>query len=211
MTRIIDITVPISPDLIVWPGDPGVEIQRDRSIAEGSSCNVSRYSFGSHTGTHVDPPLHFIDGAASIDELPLDALIGPAYVAHFPGKNSISADDLEMANIPQIERLILKTDNSHFWPPKPGDTFREDFAHLSPDGAKWVVDHRIKLIGIDYLSIQQFKIGISETHLILLSDSVVILEGVDLTHVEPGKYQLICLPLKVLGGDGSPARAVLIK
>lgn len=210
MPIILDITVPISAGMVVWPGDPQVEIEPVARIAEGSTCNISRVCFSNHIGTHVDPPLHFIDGAGTVDNLPLDALIGPAYVAHIPNRNAISADDLQSANIPRTERLLLKTDNARFWPPQ-DSVFHEDFVHITPDAARWVVERGIRLIGIDYLSIQQFNAPTPDTHITLLYKGVVILEGVDLSKVEPGEYQLICLPLKIANGDGAPARAVLVR
>lgn len=210
MGKIIDITVPIIPGLLTWPGDPPISIEPTSRIADGAICNMSRISFGSHAGTHVDPPLHFIDKAQSVDELPLDALIGPAWVAHFPDKQAVGSADLEAAGIPQVERLILKTDNSKFWPPNDG-VFREDFVYLAPDGAEWVVKRGIRLVGTDFLSIQQYKAPTNATHLALLGNGVVVVEGLDLTQVEPGAYELICLPLKVAGGDGAPMRAVLVR
>ncbi len=205
--RILDVTLPIRPDMVVWPGDAAVRVEQVRSQAEGDRANVSAIHMGLHTGTHVDAPCHFIDGAASVDSLALDALIGPAWVADLGAAGAIAAEDLARAAIPEnAQRLLLKTRNGRLWAE---DAFRADFAHLTPDAARWVVDHGIRLVGVDYLSVEAFG-GDGATHEILLGAGVVVVEGLNLSEAAQGWYGLYCLPLKVLGGDGAPARVVLI-
>lgn len=202
---IYDVTASVHPAMPVYPGDPEVAVERVSSIAGGSSANVSIYRLGSHTGTHVDPPLHFIEGGMAVDELPLDVLIGPALVVE-SGRGVIDREFLESAGIGGASRVIFKTGNSGLMAKA---RFHEDFTHLSPDAAAYLVELGVRLAGIDYLSIERFKSPDHEVHKTLLGAGVVVLEGLDLSGVKPGEYELICLPLKVKGGDGAPARVVL--
>jgi arylformamidase len=205
---IYDITVPVRSGMPVYEGDPGIEIQPWSALAKGDSANVSFLHFGAHTGTHVDAPAHFIEGARKIDALSLEALIGPARVIRVPDELSeIDPDFLAACDLDQVERVIFHTRNSSFW----REGFRKDFTHLLPEAAKVLVDREVKLVGIDYLSIEKFHSGHHRTHLTLLSKDVVIVEGLDLSEVAPGDYELICLPLKIAdgAGDGAPARVVL--
>lgn len=205
---IYDITVPIRSGMPVYEGDPGIEIQPWSALAKGDSANVSFLHFGAHTGTHVDAPAHFIEGARKIDALSLEALIGPARVIRVPDELSeIDPDFLATCDLDQVERVVFHTRNSSFW----REGFRKDFTHLLPEAAKVLVDREVKLVGIDYLSIEKFHSGHHRTHLTLLSKNVVIVEGLDLSEVAPGDYELICLPLKIAdgAGDGAPARVVL--
>jgi len=205
---IYDITVPIRSGMPVYEGDPGIEIQPWSALAKGDSANVSFLHFGAHTGTHVDAPAHFIEGTRKIDALSLEALIGPARVIRVPDEVSeIDPDFLAACDLNQVERVIFHTRNSSFW----REGFRKDFTHLLPEAAKVLVDREVKLVGIDYLSIEKFHSGHHRTHLTLLSKDVVIVEGLNLSDVAPGDYELICLPLKIAdgAGDGAPARAVL--
>jgi arylformamidase len=208
--RIIDISVPISNDMHVYPGDPGIDIQPASKIADGASSNSSRLNFGSHTGTHIDAPRHFIEGRLSVDELPLHVLVGKAYVAEVTATERVTPRDLEGAGIPKgTQRILLKTINSKLiWRSK---SFRQDFVHLAEESAKWLLDRDVQLVGIDYLSIEQFHSPTHRVHLDLLNANVVILEGLNLNGVAPGEYTLCCLPLKIKGGDGAPARAVLLE
>lgn len=205
--RIYDVSLPIRSGMVVWPGDADVVVETVRSQADGSRANVSAARLGLHTGTHVDAPCHFITGAAGVDSLALDALIGAAWVAELPTDGPVTVQDLARDGIPdEAQRLLLKTRNSTLWA-RPG--FCPDFAHLTPDAARWVVDRGIRLIGVDYLSVEAFT-GDGSTHEILLGAGVVVLEGLNLSEVSSGWYTLYCLPLKVLGGDGAPARVVLV-
>ncbi len=202
---IYDISLPISNDLPVWPGDPTVRIVRDDSLPA-----VSEITLSSHTGTHVDAPAHFIAGGATVDQLPLDALVGPAWVVYLPGPGPITADQLAAADIPDGPiRLLLRTDNSGrnalVW------AFETDFVALAPDAADWLLARGIRLVGIDAPSIEPLITRGDPVHHTLLGAGVVIVENLDLTDVAPGAYRLACLPLRIVGGDGAPARAILIR
>jgi arylformamidase len=205
---LIDISVPVNPKLPVWPGEAQPVITHKLRMSEGADANVTHLAVGSHTGTHIDAPLHFVDGGKTTLEIPLDKLIGLCQVVDLQGKTSITAADLEALRLPEgIQKILFKTDNSRLWA-DPTHPFFEDFCALTADAAQWVVDHGVHLVGIDYLSIQLYHDSF-ETHVILLSNETVIVEGLDLRHVEPGAYRLICLPLKVAGVEGTLARAVL--
>lgn len=196
--------------MVVWPGDPGVEIDLVSRIEEGANANVSHLSLGVHTGTHVDAPFHFIPAGDSLDKVPLDHFIGEAEVIELPGIELITQSDLEkIDSLGHINRVLFKTRNSKIWE-SGGDQFREDFVALSPGAASYLVDLGIKLVGIDYLSIAPYKES-RPTHGVLLGAGVSVLEGLDLSKVSPGRYTLFCLPLKIQGIDGAPARAILVK
>jgi arylformamidase len=205
---IYDITVPVRSGMPVYEGDPGVQIKAWSALANGNSSNVSALSFGAHTGTHVDAPAHFIEGARRIDALSLETLIGPARVIRVPDELlGIDSSFLARCDLENVERVLFHTRNSNFW----GEGFRKDFTHLLPEAAEKLVGLGVKLVGTDYLSIEKFHSGHHRTHLALLSNNVVIVEGLNLKDIEAGDYELICLPLKIAegAGDGSPARAVL--
>lgn len=205
---IYDITVPIRSRMPVYEGDPGVDIQPWSALARGDSANVSFLHFGAHTGTHVDAPAHFIEGTRKIDALALEALIGRARVIRVPDDVAeIGPDFLAKCDLDQVERVLFHTRNSSFW----SESFRKDYTHLLPEAAQTLVDLGVKLVGTDYLSIEKFHSGHHRTHLALLSNDVVIVEGLNLSEVAAGDYELICLPLKIAdgAGDGAPARVVL--
>ena len=208
---IYDVTVPLSNELPTYPGDPGIEIGNWRALANGDSANVSVVSFGAHTGTHVDAPAHFIEGASKVESMPLDVLIGEALVVEVP-EDVVTIDEAFVtANVaPGTTRVLFKTRNSAFWEENPPQ-FHSDFTHLDLGAATQLRDQGAKLIGIDYLSIERFKSGTHEVHHALLSQGVVIVEGLRLGDVPAGKYELICLPMRLHSklGDGAPARAVL--
>jgi arylformamidase len=198
-----DVSVPIRHDMPIYDGNPGVELERVSSIANGDPANVSKLTMGAHTGTHVDAPLHFIDGAPGAEGILLDALVGPAVVVDATGVEALGQAELEGLGIPEgAERVLLKTRNSELWA---RTDFTRDFLRLDGSGARFVVERGIRTIGIDYLSI-----GDREAHRELLGAGVVPVEGLDLREIEPGPYTLICLPLDVVGSDGGPARAVLL-
>lgn len=211
MPTYYDVTVPLFNDLPTYPGDPGIEIGEWRSLAKGDSANVSVVSFGAHTGTHVDAPAHFIDGAAKVEDLPLDALIGEALVVEAPQDCLVIDGGFVKAHVPPgTARVLFKTRNSAFWnEPKP--QFHTDFTHLNVEAATLLRDQGAKLVGIDYLSIEKSKSPGHPTHIALLSKGIVIVEGLNLSAVPPGRYELLCLPLKLRSnlGDGAPTRAVL--
>ena len=203
--ELIDITVPVRDGMPVYAGNPEVRLERVQAISRGDEANISRLDFGVHTATHVDAPLHFIDGAAGAESIPLQSMIGPAHVIDATALSAaVSRSALEGLEIPAgAERVLLKTPNSRLWEL---DHFTRDFIRLDESGARFVVEHGLLLIGIDYLSI-----GDAGAHRVLLEAGVVPLEGLDLSRVEPGPYELICLPLKLVGSDGGPARAVLAR
>ena len=207
--RIYDVTVPLSFSLPIYEGDPKVEIETASSIANGDAANVSRMCFGVHSGTHVDAPNHFIEGSRRVHELDLDKLIGRCRVVEI----AASVDAVLPEHLPElsdVERILFKTRGSSFW----NDTsagFRKDFTYISPEAARVIADAGLKLAGIDYLSVEKFGSTDFGAHIALLEKEVVIIEGLDLREVSAGDYELICLPLKYIGGsgDGSPARTIL--
>ena len=206
-TTLIDVTVPVRDDVPVYPGDTPLTVQRVQARAEGASANVSRLECTTHLGTHVDAPVHFIDGAGGVETVPLEALIGPAYVvdATAVGGN-IDAAALAALDIPRTaERLVFRTRNVSLWD-RPH--FVEDFVAMTEDGARALVDRGIRLVGIDYLSIAPYR-NPAPTHEALLRAGVAIVEALDLRRAGPGWYDLTCLPLLLVGVDGAPARVVL--
>jgi arylformamidase len=210
-TRIIDVTLPISPALPVWPGDPAIDIQPLLRIADGGGCNTTRIAFPTHCGTHVDPPKHFFDNGPTLSDLPLDRWVGPCQVVRIPDEVvRIEPTHLQAAGIDRATtRLLLKTGNSTRWDTRP-HAFQSGYAALTRDAARWVVERGIALIGIDYLSFELDDDADHLTHKIILGAGVVAIEALDLRAVEPGFYDLVCLPLKLEGGDGAPARVILL-
>lgn len=210
--RIYDITVTITPgETPTYPGDPGIEVAPWAAIARGDAANVSMLHLGAHTGTHIDAPAHFIEGAPGMDSIPLDALVGQAHVVEVPGDAEAVDESHVASHVPQgAERVLFKTRNSAFWE-NPRGVFREDFTYLAPGAARALVSRGVRLVGFDYLSVEKFKSEDFETHLTLLTKGVVIVEGLDLRAVGAGTYELVCLPLKIVAGsgDGAPARAIL--
>ena len=211
MSEPIDISLPIGPDLLVWPGNPAVEILAIQRMAEGDGADVSELRVGTHTGTHVDPPRHMIDGASGVDRVPLEVLIGPCAVVDARGRRgALGADDLDSLQVPAgADRVLLRTDNSDLWRRMPA-TFPDEYVSLAPEGARWIVEAGIRLVGIDFLGIEQRGTPGHPAHIELLTNGVTIVEGLDLGHVEPGGYLLTVLPLRIIDGDGGPARAVLV-
>ncbi len=205
--RWIDISVPLRDGMVHWPGDAPVRIERVLDLERGDGHTISHLSMGSHTGTHVDAPRHFIKGGTSIENMPLEITNGRARVLEIHHDRSIDLDELAPHGISPGERILFKTRNSSsVWK---SDRFTEDFVCLSEEAARFLAGCRVRLVGIDYLSIGGFEQGGSEIHRILLSAGVWILEGLDLSVVVPGEYELVCLPLKLADGDGAPARAAL--
>jgi len=203
----IDISVPIKENMVHWPGDPAVRIRCRRSIRKGDSCNVSELSLGSHTGTHIDAPRHFFERAQGIDKLALEVLIGPSRVIAIRNAQSITKAELKQCAIRPGERILFKTRNSRKrWMNR---RFDKNFVYLAQDAAQFLVEKKIRLLGIDYLSIGVSSQGGAAVHRLLLGSGVVVIEGLDLSVVEPGKYDLICLPLRLAGADGAPVRAAI--
>jgi len=206
---IYDISLPISGSLIVWPSDPEVKITQTSRLDKGDTATVSRLDLGAHTGTHVDAPCHFVPGGSSVDTLDLNVLMGPALVVHVLEADALSMDVLERLRIPPgTERVLFRTRNSDLWA-RGEREFDEDFVAITEDGAHWLVENGVRLVGIDYLSVAAFGEP-TPTHSVLLRAGVIAVEGLDLSGIAAGVYQFVCLPLKIAGCDGAPARAILI-
>lgn len=210
-SRIIhDISLPISESMVVWPGDSPVIIRQTSQFAEGDDATVSELSLSAHTGTHVDAPAHFIPGGAGVDALDLNVLVGPTFVVEVLEADVITAEVLESLVIPEgIKRLLFKTRNSRYWLQN-SDSFDKDFVALTQDAARSLIIRGIQLVGIDYLSVAPFENGVP-THRELLGAGIVVVEGLNLNGIIPGRYQLAVLPLKINALDGAPARAILIE
>jgi arylformamidase len=202
--EIIDITVPLSDGMVVYDGDPEVHLERVHSIEDGAVANNSRLDFGVHSGTHIDAPVHFIPGAPAAEDLPLEPLLGPVRVVDATGiEGNLDAEALRSLDVPRAERILFKTRNSRLWKL---DHFSPEFVHLTGSGAEELVERGVRLVGLDYLSI-----GDPDAHRALLGARVIAVEGLDLAGVDAGEYELVCLPLKIVGSDGAPARALLIR
>jgi arylformamidase len=205
MSEPIDISVRLHEAMPVWPGSGGFRIGLSKAIGRGDDANVSKLDMDVHCGTHVEGPLHFIDGGAPLESISLAAFVGPADVVHLPDVDAIGP--AELAAVPAgVERLLLRTRNSEAWGREGG--FTRDFVALTTDGARWIAEHGIRLVGVDYLSVQLWG-GDPETHRVLMRAGVTILEGIDLSAVAAGRYRLSCLPLWLAGAEASPVRAIL--
>jgi arylformamidase len=208
--RIWDVSMPVRSGGLVYPGNPPISITLMQSIARGDTANVSRLDLGSHTATHVDAPLHFLAGGAGVDQLPLDVLIGRARLIAFPDDvMRVGEAELRGHDLTGVTRLLIRTRNSA-WLANGDPKFHEDFTHVAPDGAAYLVSIGVRLVGVDYLSVEQFHSAEHRTHRTLLDNGVVIVEGMVLSEPPPGDYDLYCLPMLLAGLDGAPARAVLI-
>ncbi len=207
--RVFDVSVPLRADIPTYLDEPGPELEFRSSLSRGDPMTTTVLSLGSHTGTHVDAPSHFLEGAAAVEGLSTQALVGPARVVEFAGESHITAADLTAMGLPAgSERVLFKTRNGRLWE----DTaFRTDFIALAPDAARALVELGVGLVGIDYLSIERFGPQRYEVHEALLGAGVVVLEGLDLRAVPPGDYFLACAPLNVVGAEGAPARTFLIE
>jgi arylformamidase len=204
----IDISMQIAPGMPHWPGDPDVELAPVAHIGAGDACNVSRICMGTHTGTHIDPPLHYFSGGKSIAEMPLDVGIGPCRVLYIPDVLAISAEHLRPHSPQQGERLLLRTCNSER---DTGEAFRKNFAHLTPDAAQLLADAGVRLVGIDYMSIGSYEADGEDTHRILLGAGLWVIENLVLSGISAGEYEMLCLPLRIAHGDGGPCRAAVRK
>ena len=203
-----DISVTLHNRMPIWPDSPGFKLMPLQNIADGDNSNNSMIQCDLHAGTHVDAPSHFIAGGRTVEQIPLTLLIGTATVVHFEKEPAITAQALAGKGIPEkTKRLLIRTSNSRLWE-QDEPVFEPEFVALTADAASWIVAHGIQLVGIDYLSIQRFR-DPPDTHRILLESGMVILEGLNLHNIDPGRYELICLPLKIQGAEGAPARAIL--
>lgn len=204
----IDVSVPVRDGMVHWPSDPPVRIGLSMSIAGGDAANITEVAMSAHTGTHMDAPRHFIDDAAGIDALPLEATVGPARVIEIGDPQVVTAAELDRHGLDGAERLLLRTRNSeHRWWE---EDFDDGFVHIEPEAAELIAGAGIRAVGVDYLSVGGMESGV-QTHLALLGAGVWIVEGLDLSGIEAGEYELLCLPLRLVGADGAPARALLRK
>jgi arylformamidase len=203
-----DLSLPVSNDTVVYPGNPPIRIEPQQAISKGAGANVSQLSFGSHSGTHVDAPKHFFDDGEGVDLLDLEVLMGPAVLIEIASDvMAVGETHLQRHELKGHTRVLIKTRNSSFIRER---KFKQDYTYLAPDGASYLVSLGVKLVGVDYLSVEQFHSGHHRTHRTLLERDVVIVEGLDLSVPPPGPYELRCLPLRLVGLDGAPARAVLV-
>ena len=203
----IDISVPIYTGMVHWPDNPPVRIERMQDLSRGDSANVSKIELGAHTGTHMDAPRHFLADGAGLDEMPFDATIGLVRVIPITHPRAILPTELEVHNLQAGERVMFRTQNSErCWK---DDRFVEDFVYISAAAAQFLVERQVRTVGIDYLSVGGYVHDGIETHQILLGAGIWLIEGLNLSEVKPGTYELVCLPLRVVGADGAPARAIL--
>lgn len=208
MPSIYDISLPIVNNGLVYPGNPAISVTPQQELSKGASANVSVLSFGSHTATHVDAPKHFFDDGVGVDALPLDVLMGPAVLICVDDNvMSVGEKELRLHELKNHTRVLIKTRNSSF---NRETDFKKDYTYLAPDGAAYLVSLGVKLVGVDYLSVEQFHSGHHQTHRTLLEKGVIIVEGLDLSGPAMGPYELRVLPLRLAGLDGAPARAVLV-
>jgi arylformamidase len=208
---IYDISLTISPNLPIWPGDPALELELIQSIGKGAVVNVTKISASVHLGTHIDAPRHFLEEGRTVEQLPLEVLTGPCYVVQLPdGIEAITSEVLDRTEItPAMKRVLFGTRNSHLWV-KGESQFQTDFVGITEDGAEWLVERGVELVGVDYLSVAPYA-DVIAPHLVLLRQGVIVVEGLNLSGVLRGFYDLYCLPLKIAGCEGAPARAILIQ
>lgn len=208
MGELIDVSVPVAAGMLIYPDDPRPTVDRVSDMERGASSNLSIITMSTHTGTHVDPPLHFVREGAAIDRLPLDVFVGPAHVADLRGASVIDGSALDAAAIPTgIERLLFLTDHSARWGDVPAPSFPEAYAAVTHGGAAWLIERGVRLVGTDFISIEAADDDTFPVHSALLGSGMVIVEGLDLREVPPGPCRFTCLPLKIRDGDGGPARA----
>jgi arylformamidase len=206
-SRLVDVSVVLAPGLATYPGNPEFEITPVKRIASGDSSNNSRLVMGTHTGTHVDAPRHFFDDRPGVESLPLELLIGRARVIDLPHRGGLTETHLAGAGLREDLRILLRTPNSALW--NSHDGFHTEYTYLTEGGAKFLVDQGVKVVGVDYLSVEQFHKAGAPAHHMLLGNGVIIIEGLNLSEADAGQYEMYCLPLRVAGGDGAPARVVL--
>ena len=204
--KLIDVSVPLDANVPTYPGNTPYSLEAVKRIARGDSSNVSTIHLSAHSGTHVDAPRHFFDAAPGTEALPLEMLIGRARVIEITSRKGITADDLDAAHLTEDARVLIKTSNSRLWG---SPEFHPDFVGVTESGAQFLVDHGIKVVGVDYLSVEEFKKPGAPAHHVLLGGGVIVIEGLNLRDVDPGVYEMFCLPLALVGSDGAPARVVL--
>ena len=203
----IDISMPLRNGMVHWPGDPEVDIGLLASIEKGNVCNVTRLAMSAHTGTHMDAPRHFLEHGIAMEQMPLDATVGPCRVVAIKDPQAIRRVELEPLDPQPGERLLFKTINSGRC--HQSEEFFDDFVYLANEGARFLAERKVRTVGVDYISIGGFHHDLVRTHLTILGAGIWVIEGLNLAQVEPGAYELICLPLLIPGADGAPARALL--
>jgi arylformamidase len=206
--KLIDVSVALDTSLPTYPGNTPFSLEAVKRIASGDSSNVSTIHLSVHAGTHVDAPRHFFDSGIGVDALPLEMLCGRTWVIEVTSRKAIAAEDLAAAHLSEDVRVLIKTHNSRLWGTA---EFQKDFVGVTESGAKYLVEHGIKVVGVDYLSVEVFKTPGAPAHHTLLGAGTIVIEGLNLIDVEPAVYDMICLPLRVVGADGAPARVVLRK
>ena len=204
--KLIDVSVPLDANLPSYPGNTPFSLEAVKRIAHGDSSNVSSLHLSAHSGTHVDAPRHFFDNGLGVDRLPLEMLVGRARVIEVTSRSGIGADELAGADLSEDVRVLIKTHNSRLWG---SPEFHRNYAGVTESGAKHLIEHGIKVVGVDYLSVEEFKKPGAPAHRVLLGGGTIVIEGLNLRDVEPGVYEMFCLPLRVVGADGAPARVVL--
>jgi arylformamidase len=204
--KLIDITVPLDSNLPVYPGNTPFTLEPIKRIARGDSSNVSTLHMSAHAGTHVDAPRHFLDDGGGVDALPIELLCGRARVVEITSRRGLGPDDLSESDLSEDIRLLIKTHNSRLWG---SAEFRSDYIGMTEAGARYLVERGVKVLGVDYLSVEEFKTPGAPAHHVLLGGGTIVIEGLNLRDVEPGTYDLFCLPLRIVGADGAPARVVL--
>src|SRR5215204_1089757 len=204
--KLIDVSVPLDAALPTYPSNTPFSLEPMKRMARGESSNVSTLHMSAHGGTHVDAPRHFFDDRPGAEALPLEMLIGRTRVVEVGSRSSISAGDLSAIDLSEDVRLLIKTQNSRLWG---SAQFHSDYVGISESGARHLVDRGIKVVGVDYLSVEQFRAPGAPAHHVLLGAGTIVIEGLNLAGVDPGIYEMICLPLRIVGADSAPARVVL--
>ena len=204
--RLIDVSVPLDAELPTYPHNTPFSLEPIKRIARGDSSNVSTLHMSAHTGTHVDAPRHFFDAGAGTESLALELLMGRARVIEIDSRAGIAAEDLAPIDLSDDIRVLIKTHNSRLWG---SPEFHQDYVGVTDSGAKYLVEHGIKVVGVDYLSVEKFHNPGAPAHHVLLGAGTIVIEGLNLRDVEPGHYEMFCLPLRIVGSDGAPARVVL--
>jgi len=206
--KLIDVTVPIDASLPNYPGNTPFTLEAIKRLARGDSSNVSTLHMSAHTGTHVDAPRHFFDNAPGVEALPLEMMLGRTRVIEISSRSGIGAEQLADLDLSDDVRILFKTSNSRLWG---SPDFHTDYTGVTASGAEHLIAHGIRVVGVDYLSVEEFKKPGAPAHHVLLGGGAIIIEGLNLRDVDPGIYDMLCLPLRVVGADGAPARVVLRK
>jgi arylformamidase len=206
--KLIDVSVPLDDHLPTYPNNMPFTVEPIKRLARGDSSNVSTLHLSAHSGTHVDAPRHFFDDGIGTDALPLEMLLGRTRVIEMTTRKGISAEDLLPIDLSEDVRVLIKTVNSRFWGSR---DFHTDYVGMTESGARHLVERGIKVVGVDYLSVEEFRKPGAPAHHVLLGAGTIVIEGLNLRDVEPGLYEMYCLPLRVVGSDGAPARVVLRK